>query len=188
MTEIKIRNQNPLPLDIIIAYIIPYTSYYQLDKLFASISLPRELSKKLKDIEYNKRVTWTTLFSPGHRNIFMCCRIEQWTIEGKLHRENDEPARLHDDTSEWYWNGKLHRENKPAFRISGYGYNCKYYKHGKLHCENGPAVHSSFFVPGHRVEWWFEGVRHRSGGLPAVYYVNEYDTRFYNILNGGKMD
>ena len=163
-----------IPLDIIIEYIIPYTSYYQLDKLFASISLPRELSKKLKDIEYEKRLTWTTVLVPGYRNIFTRHTIEQWTIEGKLHRENDEPARLDGDTSEWYWNGKLHRENKPAFRMYGYGHNCKYYKHGKLHCENGPAVHNTLFVPAHQVEWWFEGVRHRSGGLPAVYYVNEY--------------
>ena len=171
---INTRNHNPIPFDIIIVYIIPYTSYYQLDKLFASLSLPYELRKKLKNIEYEKRLTWTTILGPDYRNIFMRYRIEQWTIEGKLHRENDEPARLYDGTSEWYWNGKLHRENKPAFRLYGYGPNCKYYKHGKLHCENGPAVHNTLFVPKHRVEWWLNGIRHRAGGLPAVYYINEY--------------
>lgn len=47
--------------------------------------------------------------------------IEEWFIDGQLHREGDKPAyiELFDGTIMkmlWYQNGKLHRENGPAVR------------------------------------------------------------------------
>ena len=58
-----------------------------------------------------------------------------------LHRE-DGPALIGSEITCWYSHGRLHRDNdEPAKIWSSYiGSWCGYFYHGKLHRENGPAV------------------------------------------------
>ena len=43
--------------------------------------------------------------------------IEQWTVKGKLHREDGPALIFADGGSYWYLNGLLHRENGPAIEF-----------------------------------------------------------------------
>ena len=63
-----------------------------------------------------------------------------WTMNGKLHKENGEPAIIYDNGSaEWWENGELHREgDMPA-----------------IDRKNGTC------------EWFIQGVFHRDGDQPA---------------------
>ncbi len=40
---------------------------------------------------------------------------EEWRLNGKLHRDNDEPAVIkHHGRFEWWYNDQRHRNNGPA--------------------------------------------------------------------------
>lgn len=40
-----------------------------------------------------------------------------WCIDGKLHRDNDQPAIIFRNVQQWYQHGRRHRINKPAVII-----------------------------------------------------------------------
>ena len=71
---------------------------------------------------------------------------EYWyNANGKLHRENDQPAVIKvDGTKKWCINGERHRDNdQPAFiRASG------------------------------TMEWWVNSKRHRGNGQPATIWAD----------------
>lgn len=97
----------------------------------------------------------------------------EWYRNGKLHRENDLPARLITDDNEqptleaYFYNGKFHRENdEPAYIVT----NCYkiWYNHGDI----------QHILWNDGAEKWFKnGLLHREGGLPALIHAdgtNEY--------------
>ena len=68
---------------------------------------------------------------------------KEWYLNGKLHRDNDQPAIENANGSkEWRLNGELHRENDlPAIEFSNR--TKQWYLNGRLHRENGPACEYS---------------------------------------------
>jgi len=76
---------------------------------------------------------------------------KQWSINGKLHRE-DGPAIIRDNgTKKWYINDKLHREDGPAL-IWANGTQ-EWWINDKLHREDGPALIRADGTQ----EWWING-------------------------------
>ena len=87
--------------------------------------------------------------------------VEYYNEKSQLHRE-DGPAVVGSDLEEWYINGKLHRENKPAYIDKIYGWEI-WYKNGKPHRENGPAVvgfKGSGLDNSNKKAWWLNGKEH----------------------------
>lgn len=64
---------------------------------------------------------------------------KQWFLDGKLHREDGEPAiEYPSGYKEWFLDDKPHREDGPAVEdVDGYK---AWYLNGKRHREDGPAV------------------------------------------------
>ena len=103
-------------------------------------------------------------------------KYKEWTINGKIHRE-DGPAKIWASGDKyWYINGKLHREDGPA-KIWADGSKF-WYINGKRHREGGPAME---YASGDKF-WYINGKRHREDG-PAL-YANGY--KFWYI-NGKKL-
>ncbi len=76
---------------------------------------------------------------------------EEWTFQGKKHREDDKPAvTLVDGTREWWFHGNLHRDGDKPARIMHDG----------------------------SEEWWQLGKRHRDGDKPAVVLANGQEERW----------
>ena len=91
-----------------------------------------------------------------------------WTLNGKLHRENDLPAieGVNGD-KEWYQNGKKHRDYGPAIkRVDG---SEGWYQYDKLHRDNDlPAIKLS----NGSQSWWQHGQLHREGGPASIKVVD----------------
>ena len=90
--------------------------------------------------------------------------VQKWYQNGKLHRDNDQPAIIRSDGSkEWYQNGKLHRDNDQPAIICSNG-NQTWYQNGKLHRDNDqPAI----IYPNGKKEWYQNGKLHRDNDQPA---------------------
>lgn len=102
---------------------------------------------------------------------------QRWYKDGKLHREDDQPAViLSDGTQAWYYLGKSHRDNDlPA--IIGCDSGKSWYLNGKLHREGDqPAVIS----PTGAKKWYKDGLLHREDDLPAVIHKNGTKEWFLN--------
>lgn len=94
--------------------------------------------------------------------------IDVWHKYGKLHRDNDLPARIHHKSGykAWYKNGKLHRDNDLPAEIDNF--NKKWYRNGKLHRDNDlPAV-----INIKHKKWYINGYLHRDNDKPAEIYDN----------------
>lgn len=112
--------------------------------------------------------TMNTVFTKkyyGNKDGYECTFLdEQCTIS---HSFNDEPAAYSNHHKFWYKNGKLHRENDNPAVIYGRDQVKQWYNNGKLHRENdNPAViyYDRF------KEWYIYGQRHRDNDKPAVIY------------------
>ena len=93
--------------------------------------------------------------------------LKYWYQNGSIHRDGDKPAILcANGTKEWYQNGIFHRDNdQPAFEcVDG---SRAWYQNGMLHRDGDkPAVmHEDGFK-----EWYQHGKRHRDGDKPAIEY------------------
>jgi hypothetical protein len=91
--------------------------------------------------------------------------LHQWFCNGKLHRDNDLPALVHENVNiqKWYRNGKLHRyKDKPAVIING---TYEWYLNGKRH-RNGDKP-ACIWNSGTQ-EWYQFGQLHRDNDLPAL--------------------
>jgi hypothetical protein len=94
----------------------------------------------------------------------------EWKRNGKVHRDNDFPARMFDNGRlEWWVDGKLHRdpgadgEDQPAV-ITETGVKW-YYANGVIHRDGDkPAIEH----PNGRLEWCVLGITHRDGDKPAL--------------------
>jgi len=88
-------------------------------------------------------------FRLNHSDDFVGKEIEEWRLDGKLHREGDLPAVIVRDPDtnavlrqDWYRNGIEHRDGGPALI---------------MHCDDGLTIW----------EWKECGEFHREGDLPA---------------------
>ncbi len=68
--------------------------------------------------------------------------------------------------------GELHCDNGPAVYDEKKEY-MLYYKNGKLHRLDGPALIQPKYIDGihHKEEWYKDGLLHRDGDAPALYYT-----------------
>jgi hypothetical protein len=89
----------------------------------------------------------------------------QWTLHGKLHREDGPAFVWFDGSQEWYRHGKRHRENGPA--VENAKGTKQWFRNGLLHREDGPAI---AYADGSQV-WYREGKLHREDG-PAIAYAD----------------
>lgn len=112
----------------------------------------------------------------------------EWTVDGKLHRDNGPAKQRFTEKGEqynyWYRNGVMHRDNAPAavtmngdqfwykegleHRSNGPAVvfasgDFRYYQNGLLHREDGPAQRQS-----KRNYWFQKGKPFREGDLPEV--------------------
>ena len=71
------------------------------------------------------------------------CKIKhdgtkEWSLNGKLHREDGPAMEWANGTKSWWLNDKLHRESGPAIeRVDGYK---AWFLNGERHREDGPAI------------------------------------------------
>jgi len=82
-------------------------------------------------------------------------RVE-YTLNGKLHREDGPAIEYADGDKEWYLYGLLHREDGPSQEYFG-GTKLWYFK-GKLHRVDGPAIECAdgtkqYWVNGERLDF-----------------------------------
>ena len=111
------------------------------------------------DVEYKK---WTKNKKKHRKNNPAFIRfnhVQQWYLNGKLHRDGDLPAVEWEDGNIEYW------ENGAKYLFIEYENGTKeyYHNHGKLHNDCGPAI---IYANGD-LEYWEYGQRHRKNG-PAV--------------------
>lgn len=130
---------------------------------------------------------------------------QEWWQYGKLHRQDDQPARIHGEgVKEWWQYGKLHRQDdQPAaiysvdyhewiMNIGIRNYNETYKKQIKIHERNGvmewyvdgehsqrPNLPNAVYGDGTQ-EWWKNGKLHRDDGLPAVIHPDGTMTYYQN--------
>ena len=101
---------------------------------------------------------------------------ERWYLNGKLHRDNDEPAMIRyphlfsgiylGGKQVWYKHGAKHRDNDlPAEMLSGG--TKRWFMHGNLHRDGDePAEIGSDGTK----KWYKHGGKHRDNDLPAEIY------------------
>ena len=178
--NIPITNNEKLPVANIPSIEVPATVLYsEIDKYLDTLNLDRDTRNSIKKTTYNKRLVKKYNYDLD---------ITEYTVDGKLHRE-DGPA--HTDqagTQTWYVNGVVHRDDGPAVidpfgsemwfhygephRLDGpafiyYNGTKMWYQNGKLHNLNGPAV----IYYDTSKKWYQNGKLHREDG-PAVEDVN----------------
>jgi len=68
---------------------------------------------------------------------------------------------------EYYYDNKLHNDNGPAVIHNRYQDIQIYYKHGLIHREDGPAIITNSNKNNFKLEWYFEGKKHRDNA-PAL--------------------
>ena len=101
----------------------------------------------------------------GYKKVTRNNGTEEWLLNGKLHRENDQPAVINPNSyKEWWVNGELHRDDDRPAGIHPDGTQC-WYQHGLLHRDGDePAIiHSDGYK-----EWWVNGERHRLKGAAVI--------------------
>jgi len=147
--------------DIIVNYLIPYTSYFDLVDTLKAFGFDHDSIEQLRQIEYNKRLTSLgrylgieSYFHPDEHCI-------EYYIENKLHNENSSAVNRSWGDTEWYYNGKKHRDDGPAVCIGDiFGpRSFRYYKHGLKHRLDGPAVIDHISSNCIKYEWWENGKR-----------------------------
>jgi hypothetical protein len=94
----------------------------------------------------------------------------RYYCDGKLHRDDDQPAVVTPGMLEWYQHGQLHRDGDQPAVIAYYGYYelRKWYQRGLLHRDGDqPAV----IDPDFERQWYQHGKVHRDNDQPAAIYV-----------------
>ncbi len=94
--------------------------------------------------------------------------LEEYYIDGVLHRDNDLPARVRSNEysvcKEWFQHGKIHRVNNPA----------------SLHLEAGKDGKITVF----REEWLQNGILHRIDGPAWSVHRDKKRTKCAYFVNG----
>jgi hypothetical protein len=78
----------------------------------------------------------------------------EWSLNGKLHREDGPAVESSGGTKEWWLNGVRHRKDGPAIEYADG--TKEWWLNGKLHREDGPAVE---WADGDKY-WWLNGKLH----------------------------
>ena len=152
------------------------------------VSVTRKLAGHSGGVQY--RNAYGELHSPNSNTpaITHSDESKEWRKNGKLHRDNDLPAKVHKNEQQWYIDGRLHRGNDlPAIITEDGGKH--WYQFGMLQRNNDrPSIiladGCQFFTknsirhrdndlpavirPDNCKEWWINGKLHRDNDLPAV--------------------
>jgi hypothetical protein len=101
---------------------------------------------------------------------------ERWYLNGKLHRDDDEPAMLRyphifsgiylSGKQVWYKHGNCHRDGDEPAEIYSDGTK-KWYKDGAKHRDND--LPAEIYSDGTK-KWYKDGIKHRDNDLPAEIY------------------
>ena len=142
--------------DVILTYLVPYLSYFDIDKVLTTLKLSPELITLAKKREHPKRLKKCGSNKCGYKKC-------SYYIENTLHNEYGPAITYENGDEEWYQNDKLHRIDGPAQLTNNYK---RWYRHGILHCSVGPAL-----VTLATEEWYQHGDRHRLDG-PAYISKN----------------
>lgn len=131
------------------------------DKYYAGLAyrLPNGLLHVVNDTEPTFTVTYDKL------------QQSYWYYYGVLHRGNDLPAEMTNNSSKkWFQHGLLHRENDlPAIEFNG---NKSWFQYGLLHRENDqPAEIRTGLFGDSWQHWYCRGKLHREHG-PAIIRSN----------------
>jgi hypothetical protein len=147
--------------DIIVNYLIPYTSYFDLVDTLKAFGFDHDSIEQLRQIEYNKRLTSLGRYLGMESYFHHKEHCIEYYIENKLHNENSSAINRSWGDTEWYYNGKKHRDDGPAACISDvFGpRSVRYYKHGLKHRLDGPADINHIASDCTIYEWWENGKR-----------------------------
>ncbi len=109
---------------------------------------------------------------------------DQLHVDGRKHSVNDEPSYITTHGKYWHQHGKLHRDNDLPARIDNDGYQV-WYQHGQVHRDNDkPAV----VWIGHTQAWFQHGKRHRDNGCPAqIEHTDGKESKYIYWVNDKKM-
>ena len=78
----------------------------------------------------------------------------EWQKNGKLHRDDDNPAIIYaNGTLVWWKNGERHRDDDKPARVYASGL-LEWFKNGERHRTTGPAV----ILPKNSQEYWINNV------------------------------
>ena len=103
-------------------------------------------------------------------------RLEYHIVDGLLHRE-DGPALITYSASYWFINGRLHREGDEPAMVFSDQILMSWWKNGKRHRIDTPAVVHG----GLDDEWWVNGVKYRE---ETHFKLACRKYKLNNILNG----
>ena len=147
---------------------LPLDLKYQI----ASFDMDIWIRLSYMDDEFKKfsygigRKLFIDLFTIIHENKH--CKF--WTIFGKYHRFDDQPAIIFADGEQrWYQNGKLHRdgpEGQPAMIDANGGR--EWYQNGQLHRDGPSGQLPAIIYANGQQEWYQNGKLHRDNDKPAV--------------------
>jgi len=189
-----------LPIQIwsLIFSFLDYTEYYHSrDKLCSIMGIPTDDFMRVwltqshhevlqsKDKSCSLKDTYYYVNGKLHREndepaIVMSDGSVEFRICDERHREGDKPARISAKGSEYYYkNGALHRDDdKPAviLRNNGKIRVCKWFKNGFIHRDGDkPAMITSTGIQ----RWYHYGQLHRTGDKPAMVNLNSDIIKYY---------
>lgn len=103
--------------------------------------------------------------------------IQVWMLNGMLHRIDGPAVEQSNGARSWWRNGKLHRDDdQPAVEPA---HTIEPSNDGYIVLRNMPAIVTANEIIGNNIvrvddrrEWWFNGERHRDNGLPAFERAN----------------
>lgn len=93
-----------------------------------------------------------------YTNIAYADGSQMWYMNGKLHRDQDQPAIIRaDGTREWWVNGQCHRDNDLPAIVDVDGTQ-EWWINGQCHRDDGPAI-----ILADGTQYWYKnGQRHRA--------------------------
>ncbi len=184
--KIDIRTRLPTQLLSLIFCYLDYTEYYHdRTALCAMMGFPQDEFMRLW-LSCSRHETLTKVCNTVMRPNSGTYMDTYYYVNGKLHRENDEPAMIMSDGSiEYRICGERHREGDKPARITAKGSELYAIK-GALHRDfDKPAIIRKRPNPtGEKViwkcEWYQNGFQHRDGDKPA-FIENDGTQKWYRF-------
>ncbi len=174
-SDIIFKTDLPTQLLSLIFCYLDYTEYYHDRKEVCSMmGFPQDEFMRL----WLRCSRHETLIKVDDTGTYM---DTYYYVNGKLHRENDEPAILMSDGSiEYRICGERHREGDKPARITAKGSELYYIK-GALHRDfDKPAVIRKRSDKIWKCEWYQNGFCHRDGDKPAI-IENDGTQKWYRL-------
>ena len=116
------------------------------------------------------RKLFIDLFTIIHENK----NCKKWTIFGKLHRFDDQPAIIFAKGDQiWYQNDLIHRDNNQPAIIYANGEQ-QWYQNGKRHRDGSEGQQPAVIWSDGSQFWYQNGETHRDNDQPAIIYAAGY--------------